>query len=111
MSLDRLIAEERTKITGDSNSVAAAQTEYERLDEARKLAEDAAGFGLQVVGGGPARRAAPGALSRDDRAAKPARFPALSQAVVSFSMVLATCLLAYGIAWLLVASVREHAAA
>jgi hypothetical protein len=31
--------------------------------------------------------------------------------VVSFAMVLASCLLAYGIAWLLVASVREHASA
>jgi len=39
VSLDRLIADERTKITGDGNSVAVAQTEYERLDEARKLAE------------------------------------------------------------------------
>jgi hypothetical protein len=31
--------------------------------------------------------------------------------IVLASLVLATCLLAYGIAWLLVASVREHAAA
>jgi len=34
VSLDRLIADDRTRITGDSNSVAAAETEYERLDEA-----------------------------------------------------------------------------
>ena len=30
---------------------------------------------------------------------------------VSFATVVVTCLLAYGIAWLLIASVREHASA
>jgi len=38
-------------------------------------------------------------------------YPLYPKRVLSFSLVLASCLLAYGIAWLLVASVREHAAA
>ena len=38
-------------------------------------------------------------------------YPLYPKRMVSFSMVLATCLLAYSIAWLLIASVREHAAA
>jgi capsule polysaccharide export protein KpsE/RkpR len=31
--------------------------------------------------------------------------------VISFAVVVASCLIVYGIAWLLVASAREHAAA
>jgi|GEM_PF-6434894 len=38
-SLDKLITEERAKITGDSNSVATATTEYERLDFQRIMGE------------------------------------------------------------------------
>ena len=38
-SLEKLIAEERAKITGDSNSVATALGEYERLDVQHLLAE------------------------------------------------------------------------
>ncbi len=111
VSLDRLIAEERTKITGDSNSVAAAQTEYERLDEARKLAE------TQLASAYKSLEAARLDAQRQElfleTVAQPSLpdFPLYPKRVVSFSMVLASCLLAYGIAWLLVASVREHAAA
>src|SRR5205807_8508475 len=38
-SLEKLIAEERAKVTGDSNSVATSLTEYERLDVQRNLSE------------------------------------------------------------------------
>src|SRR5213078_447136 len=38
-SLDKLITEQRGKITGDNNSVATALTEYERLDVQKLLAE------------------------------------------------------------------------
>jgi capsular polysaccharide transport system permease protein len=111
VSLDRLIADERTKITGDGNSVAVAQTEYERLDEARKLAE------TELASAYKSLEAARLDAQRQElflaTVAQPnlPDFPLYPKRVVSFSMVLATCLLAYGIAWLLVASVREHAAA
>src|SRR5262249_20225808 len=40
-SLDKLIAEERAKLSGETNSVVAALTEYERLTLDRELAEKA----------------------------------------------------------------------
>ena len=40
-----------------------------------------------------------------------ADYPLYPRRVVSFIVVFATCLLAYGLAWLLVANVREHSAA
>ena len=40
-----------------------------------------------------------------------ADYPLYPKRLVSFGMVLVSCLLAYGIAWLLVISAREHAAA
>ncbi len=110
-SLDRLIADQRTKITGDTNSVAAAQTEYERLDEARKLVE------TQLASAYRSLEAARLDVQRQalflETIAQPTLpdYPLYPRRLVSFSMVLASCLLAYGIAWLLVASVREHAAA
>jgi capsular polysaccharide transport system permease protein len=111
VSLDRLVAEQRTKITGDSNSVAAAETEYERLDEARKLAETELASAYKSLEA--ARLDAQRQELFLETIARPnlPDFPLYPKRVVSFSMVLASCLLAYGIAWLLVASVREHAAA
>jgi capsular polysaccharide transport system permease protein len=111
VSLDRLVAEERTKITGDGNSVAAAETEYERLDEARKLAE------TQLASAYKSLEAARLDAQRQqlylETIARPnlPDYPLYPKRILSFSLVLASCLLAYGIAWLLVASVREHAAA
>jgi capsular polysaccharide transport system permease protein len=45
--------------------------------------------------------------------AKPnlADYPLFPRRMVSFATIVVTCLLAYGIAWLLIASVREHASA
>ena len=110
-SLDKLIAEERSKITGDSNSVAAAQTGYEQLAVARDLAEK------QLASAYKSLEAAQLDAQRQQLYLETIEqpnlpdFPLYPKRIVSFSMVLATCLLAYGIAWLLVASVREHAAA
>lgn len=111
VSLDKLIAEERTMITGDSNSVASAETEYERLDVALKLAQ------TQLASAYKSLEAARLDAQRQqlylETVATPnlPDFPLYPKRIISFSMVLASCLLAYGIAWLLVASVREHAAA
>jgi capsular polysaccharide transport system permease protein len=111
VSLDRLVAEERTKITGNGNSVAAAETEYERLDEARKLAETQLASAYRSLEA--ARLDAQRQQLYLETIARPnlPDFPLYPKRVLSFSLVLASCLLAYGIAWLLVASVREHAAA
>jgi capsular polysaccharide transport system permease protein len=110
-SLDKLIDEERSKITGDTGSVAAVQTGYEQLDVAQKLA------GKQLESAYKSLEAAQLDAQRQqlylETIEQPGLpdFPLYPKRIVSFSMVLATCLLAYGIAWLLVASVREHAAA
>jgi capsular polysaccharide transport system permease protein len=110
-SLDKLIDQERSKITGDTGSVAAVQTGYEQLDIAQKLAEK------QLASAYKSLEAAQLDAQRQqlylETIEQPSLpdFPLYPKRIVSFSMVLATCLLAYGIAWLLVASVREHAAA
>jgi capsular polysaccharide transport system permease protein len=110
-SLDTLITDERAKITGNSGSVAAAETEYERLDGARKLAETQLASAFKSLEA--ARLEAQRQQLYLETIVQPnlPDFPLYPLRVVSFSMVLASCLLAYGIAWLLVASVREHAAA
>jgi capsular polysaccharide transport system permease protein len=110
-SLDALIAAERSKMTGDSGSVAAAETEYERLDDARKLGEKQLASAFKSLE--TARLEAQRQQLYLETIVQPnlPDFPLYPLRVVSFSLVLASCLLAYGIAWLLVASVREHAAA
>jgi capsular polysaccharide transport system permease protein len=110
VSLDQLIADERAKITGDRNSVAAAETAYERLDGARRLAE--AQLASAYAGLETARLDAQRQELFLEKIARPnlPDFPLYPKRVLSFSLVLASCLLAYGIAWLLVASVREQAA-
>ncbi|MGH7031519.1 MAG: hypothetical protein ACREE9_06485 [Stellaceae bacterium] len=110
-SLVKLIAEERSKITGDSGSVAAAQTGYEHLDVALQLSEKQLASAYKSLEA--ARLDAQRQQLYLETIAQPnlPDFALYPKRVVSFSMVLATCLLAYGIAWLLVASVREHAAA
>ena len=110
-SLSRLIAEERSKITGDSGSVAAAQTGYERLDTDRKLADKQLASAYKSLE--QAQLDAQRQQLYLETIAQPnlPDYPLYPKRMVSFSMVLATCLLAYSIAWLLIASVREHAAA
>lgn len=110
-SLDRLIADERGKITGEGDSVAAAETEYERLSEAKKLAD------TELASAYKSLEAAQLDVQRQQLFLETITvpnlpdFPLYPKRVVSFAVVLASCLLAYGIAWLLVASVREHASA
>jgi capsular polysaccharide transport system permease protein len=110
-SLDRLIAEERTKITGDVNSVATAVGEYERLDVQRLLAEKTLASALTSLEA--ARLEAQRQQLYLETIAQPnlADYPLYPKRFVSFATVAVTCLLAYGIAWLLLASVREHASA
>ena len=110
-SLDKLIAEERAKLSGETNSVVAALTEYERLTLDRELAEKALASAFTSLEA--ARLEAQRQQLYLETIAQPnlADYPLYPKRVVSFGMVLVSCLLAYGIAWLLVISAREHAAA
>jgi capsular polysaccharide transport system permease protein len=110
-SLDKLIAEERAKLTGETNSVVASLTEYERLALDRELAEKALASSYTSLEA--ARLEAQRQQLYLETIAQPnlADYPLYPKRVVSFGMVLVSCLLAYGIAWLLVISAREHAAA
>jgi capsular polysaccharide transport system permease protein len=110
-SLEKLIAEERAKITGGDNSVATALSEYERLDVQRLLAEKTLASAFTSLEA--ARLEAQRQQLYLETIAQPnlSDYPLFPKRFVSFATVVATCLVAYGIAWLLIASVREHAAA
>jgi len=110
-SLDKLITEQRAKITGDSNSVATALTEYERLDVQKLLAEKTLASALGSLEA--AKLEAQKQQLYLETIAQPnlADYPLYPKRAVSFATVVVSCLLAYGIAWLLIASVREHAGA
>jgi capsular polysaccharide transport system permease protein len=110
-SLEKLIAEERAKLSGEANSVVTTLTEYERMTLARELAEKALASAFTSLEA--ARLEAQQRQLYIETIAQPnlADYPLYPKRVVSFGMVLASCLLAYGIAWLLVVSARDHAAA
>jgi capsular polysaccharide transport system permease protein len=110
-SLDKLILEQRGKITGDSNSVATALSEYERLDVQKLMSEKVLASALSSLE--QAKLEAQRQQLYLETIAQPhlADYPLYPKSVVSFTTVVVSCLLAYGIAWLLIASVREHASA
>jgi capsular polysaccharide transport system permease protein len=110
-SLDKLIAEERAKLSGETDSVVSTLTEYERLSMQRELAEKALASAFTSLEA--ARIEAQRQQLYLETVAQPnlADYPLYPKRVVSFITVFATCMLAYGLAWLLVANVREHSAA
>jgi capsular polysaccharide transport system permease protein len=110
-SLDKLIAEERGKLSGATDSVVSTLTEYERLELQRELAEKALASAFTSLEA--ARLEAQRQQLYLETIAQPnlADYPLYPRRFVSFTMVVVTCLLVYGLAWLLVASAREHAAA
>src|SRR5438105_1050262 len=109
-SLDKLIAEERAKLSGATDSVVSALTEYERLNLQRELAEKALASAFTSLEA--ARLEAQRQQLSLETIAQPnlADYPLFPKRIVSFLTVIATCMLAYGLAWLLVANVREHSA-
>jgi capsular polysaccharide transport system permease protein len=109
-SLDKLIAEERAKLSGETDSVVASLTEYERLNLERELGEKALASAFTSLEA--ARLEAQRQQLYLETIAQPnlADYPLYPKRIISFAMVFATCFLAYGLAWLLIASVREHAA-
>jgi capsular polysaccharide transport system permease protein len=110
-SLEKLIADERAKITGDDNSVATAVSEYERLDVQRMLGEKTLASAFTSLEA--ARLEAQRQQLYLETIAQPnlADYPLFPRRFSSFGTVVVSCLLLYGIAWLLVAGVREHASA
>jgi capsular polysaccharide transport system permease protein len=110
-SLEKLIAEERGKLSGATDSVVSTLTEYERLNLQRELAEKALASAFTSLEA--ARIEAQRQQLYLETIAQPnlADYPLYPKRLVSFLTVVASCCLAYGIAWLLVANVREHAAA
>jgi capsular polysaccharide transport system permease protein len=110
-SLDKLIAEERAKLSGATDSVVAALTEYERLNLQRELAEKALASAFTSLEA--ARIEAQRQQLYLETIAQPnlADYPLYPKRIVSFITIFATCMLVYGLAWLLVANVREHSAA
>ena len=110
-SLDKMIEAERAKITGGGNSVATASTEYERLDLQRQMQEKL--VASAVAAREQARLEAQRQQLYLETIAQPnlADYPLYPKRAVSFATLVASCLLAYGILWLLVAGVREHASA
>jgi len=109
-SLGKLIDEERAKLSGEGDSVVAALTEYERLNLQRELAEKALASAFTSLEA--ARLEAQRQQLYLETIAQPnlADYPLYPKRVVSFITVFVTCLLAFGITWLLVANVREHSA-
>lgn len=110
-SLDKLIEDERAKITGGGKSVATASTEYERLDLQRQMEEKL--LASAVAAREQARLEAQRQQLYLETIAQPnlADYPLYPKRASSFATLVASCLLAYGIMWLLVAGVREHASA
>ena len=110
-SLEKLIADERAKVTGDDNSVATALSEYERLDVQRMLGEKT--LASAFISLEAARLEAQRQQLYLETIAQPnlADYPLFPRRFSSFGTVVVSCLLVYGIAWLLVAGVREHASA
>ena len=110
-SLEKLIAEERAKITGDNGSVATVLREYERLDVKRVLAEKTLMTAFTSLEA--ARLAAQRQQLYLETITQPnlADYPLYPKRLFSFATVFVICVLTYGIAWLLVAGIREHAGA
>jgi capsular polysaccharide transport system permease protein len=110
-SLEKLIAEERAKITGGDNSVVSAMSEYERLDAQRLIAEKTLASAFTSLEA--ARLEAQRQQLYLETIAQPnlPDFPLYPKRFMSFGTVVASCLLIYGIAWLLGAGIREHASA
>src|SRR5260370_26303686 len=98
-------------MTGDNGSLATALTEYERLDVQRVLAEKTLASAFTSLEA--ARLEAQRQQLFIETIAQPnlADYPLYPKRIASFATIAATCPLVYGIAWLLVAGVREHASA
>jgi len=110
-TLDKLIADERSQITGDDNSVAKAESEYERLSVQLDLDQKLLASNISSLEA--ARLAAQQQQIYLEVITQPnlADYPLYPKRLAMFATIAASCLLAYGIAWLMISGIREHASA
>ena len=110
-SLEKLSAEERGKLTGDNNSLVTTVADYERLDLQKVLAEKTLASAFTSLEA--ARLEAQRQQLFLETIAQPnlADYPIYPKRFASFAVVVVSCLVAYGLAWLLIAGVREHGGA
>lgn len=110
-SIERQIAQISTEMTGDTRSVAAKISDYERLTLAR---DDAA---KEVTSTTESLESARIDVERQhlyvEHIAEPnlPDYPLYPRRLISFLIVLVVSLVVYGTAWLLVAGIREHGSA
>jgi capsular polysaccharide transport system permease protein len=109
-TLDAQIAATRKEAAGDVDSVATTLGDFEQLKLERELAEKS--LSSATLSLEQARLEAVRHQLYIDRVVEPnlADYPLYPKRIVSFVMVVVTCLLGYGIAWLLIAGLRDHAA-
>lgn len=110
-NLDAQMETERVKLTGQSDSVVSKIAGYERLSTDRELAQKALASAFASLEA--ARIEAQRQQLYLEHVVQPnlADYPLYPKRFISFLTVVACCLITYGTAWLLVASVREHASA
>jgi capsular polysaccharide transport system permease protein len=111
LSLERLIASQRSKITGDNSSIATALGEYEQLDVQQKLAEKTLASAFVSLEAAKLQAQRQQIYLETIEQPNLADYPIYPKRLASFAVVVVSCLLVYGIAWLLVAGIREHAGA
>lgn len=108
-ALDVQIAEQRAKLTGQDSSIASRLSEYERLQLEKEFADK------QLASATLSLESARNEAARQqlylDRVVQPnlADYALFPRRFVSVVVVAFSCFLIYGIAWLLIASIREHA--
>ena len=110
-SLQKLISDERSTITGDNNSVATKSAEYERLDVQRELGEKTLASAFASLEAAKLQVQQHQMYVEEIAQPNMPDYPLFPKRLSSFALVVASCFLAYGIAWLLVTGVREHASA
>jgi capsular polysaccharide transport system permease protein len=110
-SLDRLIESQRSKITGNNSSVATALGDYERLDVQRQLAERTLASAFSSLEAAKLEAQRQQIYLETIEQPNLADYPIYPKRFELFAVIAASCVLVYGIAWLLVAGIREHAGA
>jgi capsular polysaccharide transport system permease protein len=110
VQLDKQIAQVSSEISGDSRSVAGKASDYERLSVARDVAVKEVSTANEALSA--ARVEAGRQHLYVEHIAEPdlPDYPLYPRRIISFVVVSVGCFVAYGIAWLLIAGIREHEA-
>lgn len=110
-ALDRQLDDTMKSVAGSSDSVAGKLSEYERLTLAQELGTRLLSSAVQSLE--TARLDAQRKHLYVEHIAEPnlPDYPLYPKRILSFFIVLVSCLLVYGIAWLMIAGIREHGSA